>query len=110
MFQFTACPRPQLWIGCGLTGVFPAGFPHSDIRGSLDIGSSPRLFAADRVLRRLLAPRHPPFALYSLIERIVSLTINRAASRALFDSLCRFPVFSFQGTVRALTRELLMTN
>ena len=30
-------------------------------------GSSPRLFAAYRVLRRLLAPRHPPYALNNLI-------------------------------------------
>ena len=44
-----------------------AGFPHSDIRGSILICSSPRLFAAYRVLRRLMAPRHPPYALSSLI-------------------------------------------
>jgi hypothetical protein len=29
-------------------------------------GSSPRLFAAYRALRRLLAPRHPPYALHNL--------------------------------------------
>src|SRR3990170_1588593 len=29
-------------------------------------GSSPGLFAAYRVLRRLLAPRHPPYALNNL--------------------------------------------
>ena len=45
-----------------------AGFPHSDIRGSILICSSPRLFAAYRVLRRLMAPRHPPYALSSLIS------------------------------------------
>ena len=43
-----------------------AGFPHSDIHGSMLACSSPWLFAAYRVLRRLLAPRHPPYALSSL--------------------------------------------
>ncbi len=43
-----------------------AGFPHSDIRGSKLTRSSPRLFAACHVLRRLLAPRHPPNALLTL--------------------------------------------
>ena len=37
-----------------------SGLPHSDTRGSSDIGSYPRLFAAGRVLPRLAAPRHPP--------------------------------------------------
>ena len=46
--------------------ISPAGLPHSDIRGSMDICSSPRLFAACRVLRRLLMPRHSPCALSSL--------------------------------------------
>ena len=39
------------------------GLSHSDIRGSKDICSSPRLFAAYHVLHRLREPRHPPFAL-----------------------------------------------
>ena len=41
-------------------------FPHSDIYGSLDICSSPQLFAAYHVLLRLLVPRHSPYALCSL--------------------------------------------
>ena len=41
------------------------GLPHSDIRGSMDICSSPRLFAACHVLRRLREPRHPSYALLS---------------------------------------------
>ena len=46
--------------------ISPAGLPHSDIRESMDICSSSRLFAACRVLRRLLMPRHSPCALSSL--------------------------------------------
>ena len=34
-------PFHTLWIGVWMTGVFPAGFPHSDIYGSMDICSSP---------------------------------------------------------------------
>ena len=56
-------PFPKLWIGFGMTEVFSAGFPHSEIRGSKPICGSPRLIAAYRVFRRLLVPRHPPCAL-----------------------------------------------
>ena len=76
MFQFTAFPSVWLLIGHTVTWVFQAGFPHSDIHGSLTVCVSPWLFAADRVLHRLLAPRHPPFALCSLFflfERILLL-------------------------------------
>ena len=59
-------PFHTLWIGVWMTGVRPAGFPHSDICGSMDICSSPQLFAAYHVFHRLLVPRHPPCALYSL--------------------------------------------
>ena len=38
-----------------------AGLLHSDIRGSQDMCSFPRLFAAYHVLLRLAAPRHPPW-------------------------------------------------
>ena len=56
-------PRRILWIGMRLAGVFPAGFPHSDICGSVSICLSPQLFAAYHVFHRLSVPRHPPCAL-----------------------------------------------
>ena len=59
-------PFHTLWIGVWMTGVCPAGFPHSDICGSMDICSSPQLFAAYHVFLRLLVPRHPPCALSCL--------------------------------------------
>ena len=34
-------PFLTLWIGVRMTGVFPAGFPHSDIYGSMVICTSP---------------------------------------------------------------------
>ena len=59
-------PSVWLWIHHTVTGVYPAGFPHSDIHGSLDICSSPWLFAAYHVFLRLSVPRHPPCALSCL--------------------------------------------
>ena len=59
-------PSAYLWIQYAVTGVPPAGFPHSDICGSVDICSSPQLFAAYHVFLRLLVPRHPPCALIRL--------------------------------------------
>ena len=59
-------PLHALWIGAWMTGVCPAGFPHSEIHGSRDICSSPWLFAAYHVFLRLSVPRHPPCALSCL--------------------------------------------
>ena len=42
------------------------GFPHSEICGSMLIYSSPQLIAVNRVLLRLLMPRHSPYALVRL--------------------------------------------
>ena len=61
-----AVPLHTLWIGVWMTEVFSAGFPHSDISGSMNICSSPKLFAAYHVFHRLLVPRHPPCALSHL--------------------------------------------
>ncbi len=58
MFQFPAFAPAML-----VTGLQPAGFPHSDISGSIPVCRSPELFAAYHVLHRLRKPRHPPFAL-----------------------------------------------
>src|SRR5215831_1465241 len=48
----------------------PAGFPHSDISGSTPACDSPKLFAANHVLHRLLTPRHSPCALSSLVTNL----------------------------------------
>ena len=61
--SFHRVPSAYLWIQYAVTEVFSAGFPHSDISGSMDICSSPKLFAAYHVFHRLLVPRHPPYAL-----------------------------------------------
>ena len=59
-------PPAYLLIQYAVPGVCPGGLPHSDICGSLCICHSPQLFAACHVFLRLLVPRHPPCALYSL--------------------------------------------
>ena len=56
-------PLLTLCIGVRILEVCSSGFPHSEISGSKDICSSPKLFAAYHVFHRLLVPRHPPCAL-----------------------------------------------
>ena len=68
-------PFHTLWIGVWIPGVCPGGFPHSEISGSMDICSSPKLFAAYHVFHRLLVPRHPPCALFCLASSdVIALT------------------------------------
>ena len=69
MFQFRRFPTHTYFIQRTLYEYGSYGFPHSDIPGSSDICSSPRLFAACHVLRRLLMPRHSPCALIRLTLR-----------------------------------------
>ena len=66
-------PLHTLWIGVWMHEVCSCGFPHSDICGSVDICSSPWLFAAYHVFLRLLVPRHPPCALLCLISSMHSV-------------------------------------
>ena len=59
-------PLLTLCIGVRILEVCSSGFPHSEISGSMDICSSPKLFAAYHVFHRLSVPRHPPCALLRL--------------------------------------------
>ena len=70
-------PFLTLWIGVRILEVCSSRFPHSEISGSMDICSSPKLFAAYHVFHRLLVPRHPPCALSS-ITNFPSLTGMRS--------------------------------
>ena len=93
-------------------------FPHSEIPGSKDVCSSPRLIAAYHVFHRLPVPRHSPCALYSLTvscsrfsicqqeiftagEIIDFLNFTRDNSFSTIVNLSfRSSIFSFQGTYR----------
>ena len=82
-------PLRTLWIHVRMTEVPSAGFPHSEISGSMDICSSPKLFAAYHVFHRLLVPRHPPCAL-------LRLTFSSSALYLLKDG-CLLPFPSVGG-------------
>ena len=56
----------DLLIACANNRQLSGGLPHSEIRGSKVILTSPRLIAEYHVLHRLLLPRHPPNALFAL--------------------------------------------
>ena len=71
MVQFPQCGFRRLCIQRSDTGISPSGLPHSAIRGSQDICSFPRLFAACHGLLRLATPRHSPIDPYSLDHIIV---------------------------------------
>lgn len=87
-------PFHTLWIGVWIPEGFSGGFPHSDISGSLDICSSPKLFAAYHVFHRLLVPRHPPCALFCLASSdVIALTSD---GLLVFLSLAAFAAPRFR--------------
>ena len=64
-FSSQAFLLPVYVFNWWLQGITPVGFPHSDSHGSRLFSSSPWIFVALHVLRRLSVPRHPPLALCS---------------------------------------------
>ena len=72
------------------------GLPHSEMYGSLPACDSPYLFAAYRVLHRLSMPRHPPYALCSLITfRNLTFKVNHTMIMlSVFVKVC-YPKMSF---------------
>ena len=76
-----------------LTGT---GFPIRRSPAECLLSGSPKLIAANHVLHRHPAPRHPPFALSSLAINFFSFT---AATSCIQDAFgASYPVFSFQRT------------
>ena len=73
MFQFPAFASPSNIMVITTKVV---GLSHSEIVGSRDICASPTLFAAYRVLHRLLEPRHPPCALYYFLYLATTVPIT----------------------------------
>src|ERR1043165_1203912 len=69
MFQFPSLPLRALCIQARVPPHYRVvGFPIRRSRGQRLVSTSPGLIAAAHVLRRLLAPRHPPCALSSLTK------------------------------------------
>ena len=75
-FTSPSVAPPPYFIQVRGAGITPGGLPHSDIRGSQDMCSSPRLFAACRVLHRLSAPGHPPWTCIRLAIWPLHLTFS----------------------------------
>ena len=110
MFQFPPF-APALLV----TGLQPAGLPHSEITGSIPVCSSPVLIAAYHVLRRLQKPRHPPsalvtFSLYELFHesqelslftlvltftRCLEIAVHNSSIDSLFFSLLSYRLINF---------------
>ena len=113
-----AVPFQLLWIHKRMTEYCSAGFPHSDILGSMAAFASPGLFVDRYVLHRLPMPRHSPCALISLtfVRIMCPLVLVNFSTRLycsvypfqkksigyllhyLVVSISHLPVFSFQGT------------
>ena len=81
MVHFPGLSSPTYGFSWRYSGMSLSGLPHSDILGSKPVCGSPKLFAAYHVLHRLPSPRHPPYALSSLI-----ITFLFAFWRSLYDS------------------------
>ena len=90
MFQFPPCPPTGLYIQPVVPEYCSGGFPHSGIFGSKLDDSSPKLIAAIHALHRLLAPRHPPHALSSLIH-VRRQHLIRVDSSYIFRSVVKVP-------------------
>ena len=71
------------------------GFPHSEISGSQAACASPKLIAACHVLHRLLAPRHPPYALSSLTIKLTREQYPPLEVQAPGESNALFPASLF---------------
>ena len=79
-FSSPGSPPIRYGLAYRILEVCSSGFPHSEISGSLDICSSPKLFAAYHVFHRLLVPRHPPYALISITNLLSSTGMNASST------------------------------
>ena len=112
MFQFSGFPSYDYFIHHTMTEYCSAGFPHSEICGSMDICSYPQLIAACHVLLRLLMPRHSPCALLSLTSLGSPFELNYMSFFPEIELIFFYPLrknsfifsalFSFQSTMVGL--------
>ena len=106
-------PFHSLWIGLWILEVFSSRFPHSEISGSMDICSSPKLFAAYHVFHRLLVPRHPPYALSSITNLLrprVWTPLHISSVICVGNSLLFLFVFSNQFSFPLLQASMITSD
>jgi hypothetical protein len=99
MVHFPGFAHTRLCIQRAVIWFYQIGFPHSEILGSMLACSSPRLIAACHVLHRLLAPRHPPYALSSLTIKLthsVPIHFESGPGRKLTKGLASLSSTSFK--------------
>ena len=108
MFQFPGFPSCNYGFIARYCNITCSEFPHSDICGSRLICSSPQLFAACHVLLRRHVPRHPPYALCSLIflSRLLILTYLQNSLTSTRPNL--FAILAFRLTL--LSYVSVLTN
>ena len=104
-----AVPFRNLWIQLRMTEYGSAGFPHSEISGSMRMCRSPKLIAACHVLRRLLMPRHSPCALFRLTSsmRTSFIPFPRPALRPCAKTAYHFVASPLRTKAFALFRFLV---
>ena len=119
MVHFPGLARARLCIQRAVTWFYQIGFPHSEIPGSKPACGSPGLIAACHVLHRLLAPRHPPYALSSLTikltqhvaiaMRFTSYAQHRACGKVRLSTLryfrAKFAVYCATRTLKSAQRN-----
>ena len=93
MVHFPGLAHTRLYIQRAVTRVHLVGFLHSEIPGSKPACGSPRLIAACHVLHRLLAPRHPPYALSSLIIKLTQLVDRYLGKEKLLRTVFRSSIY-----------------
>src|SRR5688572_3235194 len=101
MVHFPPLPSPAYEFSVRYSGMSQSGFPHSEIPGSKPACGSPRLIAACHVLRRLLAPRHSPYALSSLtkcsLHLITTLCVVKKLPIAEYSVVKKPKLFALRG-------------
>ena len=91
MFHFPRLPSYGYGFTAGYRLSPTGGFPHSDIPGSTPACGSPRHIGACPVLHRLLAPRHPPCALFRLTKSLPGVGFAAIGSKTISFSNRRSP-------------------
>lgn len=77
-YRYLDVSVPCVRFPYGMYSLQLYGLPHSDTCGSIVVCTSPQIFAAYHVLRRLREPRHPPCALIRfLFFSLVKYTLTK---------------------------------